>query len=89
MQLLQFAFDKFNFRLLWLALIGVTLYFCTIISLESWDRYLTKSTVVAIEKDYYYWNTSLPSLTACPAERIDKTLFDNYCRYWILFRVEA
>lgn len=71
---------RFVFRLFWLVLI--ILSFCTTIqfSLQSLHRFNTKSTVVSIERDHYYWNTSVPSLTICPADnRIDKQLFDKYC----------
>lgn len=56
--------------------------FCAtvLLSLQSLKRYETKSTVVAIERDHYYWNTSLPSLTVCPIKnRIDVDLFNMYC----------
>jgi amiloride-sensitive sodium channel len=66
-------------RFLWFALILFSLYFCVEFSLESWDRYLHKSTVVTIERDHYYWNTSLPSITICPMERLSRKLFDDYC----------
>lgn len=50
------------------------------LSLQSLKRYETKSTVVSIEKDHYYWNTTLPSFTICPVtNRIDKNLFEEYC----------
>ncbi|XP_021701415.1 pickpocket protein 11 isoform X2 [Aedes aegypti] len=65
-------------KVLWIVLIVISLYFCVTLSLESWERFLTKSTVVAIEKDHYYWNISLPSLTICPMERIDRELFDQF-----------
>lgn len=61
----------------------IIISFCATIqfSLESLHRFNTKSTVVTIEKDHYYWNTSVPSLTICPtAKRIDETLFENYCK---------
>lgn len=67
-------------RLFWLLLIISAFYLCTLVSLQSWDRYQTKSTVITVEKDYYYWNTTLPSLTICPQdERINKSLFFRYC----------
>lgn len=48
--------------------------------MESLERYETKSTVVSVERDHYYWNTTLPSVTICPiVERIDKHMFDEYC----------
>lgn len=55
-------------------------YVTIILSLESLDRFNTKSTVVTIERDHYYWNTSVPSLTICPtSNRIDEALFSEYC----------
>nr|XP_029715164.1 uncharacterized protein LOC109418499 [Aedes albopictus] len=65
-------------KILWMVLIVISLYFCVTLSLQSWERFLTKSTVVAIEKDHYYWNISLPSLTICPMDRIDRDLFDQF-----------
>lgn len=52
-----------------------------IISLQSLERYETRNTVVAIELDHYYWNTTFPSFTICPVvNRITKELFDKYCK---------
>lgn len=52
-----------------------------LLSLQSLYRYEYKSTVVSIERDHYYWNTSLPSFTICPVvNRIDLDLFDKYCK---------
>lgn len=66
-------------KLMWLALIMIAVYFCGLLSLESWERFQTKSTVVTIEKDHYYWNISMPSLTICPMNRIDEKLFHQFC----------
>lgn len=53
---------------------------CSLLSLQSWNRYQYKSTVTTVEKDYYYWNTTLPSLTVCPYdERINRSLLFRYC----------
>lgn len=50
------------------------------ISLKSYEKFQTRAVVVSIERDHYYWNTTLPSFTICPVfDRIDKNLFDNYC----------
>lgn len=68
------------FRLFWLALIAVAFFATTHMSLKSLYRYETSSTVVTIERNYYYWNTTLPSFTICPAKsRIDEELFNRYC----------
>ncbi|XP_058816413.1 sodium channel protein Nach [Topomyia yanbarensis] len=66
-------------KLMWISLITVSLYFCATLSLESWERFQTKSTVVTIEKDHYYWNISMPSLTICPMNRIEQDAFDHFC----------
>lgn len=71
-------FFHFLEKLFWLGLIISAIYFTIDFSLESWDRYLHKSTVVSIERDYYYWNTSLPSLTVCPMTRLSLDRFDDY-----------
>jgi hypothetical protein len=67
-------------RLLWMILIGGALYFSVDLSLESWDRYLHKSTVVSIERDHYYWNTSLPALTICPMKRLSQERYDLFAQ---------
>uniref|UniRef100_A0A182NBU8 Sodium channel protein Nach n=1 Tax=Anopheles dirus TaxID=7168 RepID=A0A182NBU8_9DIPT len=66
-------------KLFWFVLIVVALYFSVVLSFVSWERYQSKSTVVAIEKDHYYWNTSMPSLTICPLRRIYRPYLINYC----------
>uniref|UniRef100_A0A1B0AJR6 Uncharacterized protein n=1 Tax=Glossina pallidipes TaxID=7398 RepID=A0A1B0AJR6_GLOPL len=50
------------------------------IGLESVDKYYTKSTVVGLERNYYYWNTTMPSVTICPLARLNRRLFDDYTR---------
>lgn len=68
-------------RLFWLVLIISAFCATIVLSLKSLDRYETKSTVVTIERDHYYWNTSLPSLTICPtSNRIDRVYFNEYCQ---------
>lgn len=69
-----------RYRLFWLILVIVSFIVTVTLSLESLHRYETKSTVVSIERDHYYWNTTLPSFTICPmVNRIDKQLFNAYC----------
>lgn len=73
-------YSQYFRRLFWLLLVIVAFYSTVYMSLQSLDRYETKSTVVSIEKDHYYWNTSMPSLTICPVvNRIDRGRFDEYC----------
>lgn len=65
-------------KLFWFCLICTGIYFTVEFSLESWDRYLHKSTVVSVSVDHYYWNTSLPSLTICPMNRLSTERYDAY-----------
>ncbi|KAI8123537.1 Sodium channel protein Nach [Lucilia cuprina] len=65
---------------LWLTLLIISMYFCAEIGLQSVDRYYTKSTVVGLERDFHYWNTTMPSVTICPLIRLDIKLFNEYCR---------
>lgn len=81
-ELCAFNLENFisNFRVFWLFLVVLAAYATISIGLRSLDRYKTKNTVVSIEKDHYYWNTTLPSLTICPTvKRINTDLLDKYC----------
>lgn len=52
-----------------------------LLSLESLEIYNTRNTVVAIENDHSYWNTTFPSFTLCPLHNlIDRVLSNDYCR---------
>uniref|UniRef100_A0A1A9W6T2 Uncharacterized protein n=1 Tax=Glossina brevipalpis TaxID=37001 RepID=A0A1A9W6T2_9MUSC len=66
-------------RLFWLILVILSQYFCVYIAMSSVYIYQTKNTHVGIERDFYFWNTSLPSVTICPMNRIDDEKFDEYC----------
>ncbi|XP_033173071.1 sodium channel protein Nach [Drosophila mauritiana] len=69
-------FEKF----LWLILLVASIYFCIIVCLSSIDRYYTKSTHIGIERNYIFWNTTLPSVTVCPVDRLNITYFADFCR---------
>ncbi|XP_058122437.1 sodium channel protein Nach [Anopheles ziemanni] len=66
-------------KIFWFSLVVIALYFSVVLSFVSWERYQSHATVVAIEKDHYYWNTSMPSLTICPMRRIYKPYLQSYC----------
>ncbi|XP_017075015.2 uncharacterized protein LOC108110458 [Drosophila eugracilis] len=67
-------------KILWLALLIASIYFCVIVCLSSFDRYYTKSTHIGVERNYFFWNTTLPSVTVCTVDRLNDTLFGEYCR---------
>lgn len=42
---------------------------------------MTKTTVIGVEKDYMFWNTTIPSVTFCPTEeRLDEIEVIKYCK---------
>lgn len=68
-------------RLLWLIIIIASFGVLVMLSLQSIHRYRFSSTVVTIERDHYYWNITLPSVTICPlSERLNRTLFEDFVR---------
>ncbi|XP_030240035.1 sodium channel protein Nach [Drosophila navojoa] len=67
-------------RIFWLLLLIVSVYFCIISCISSVERFHTKSTHIGLERNSYYWNTSMPGLTICPMQRLNQSLFNNYCR---------
>lgn len=70
-----------SYRLIWFLLILACLYFSVDISLESIYKYMSKTTVIGVEKDYMFWNTTIPSVTVCQTEnRLNKTLVEHYCK---------
>ncbi|KAH8281806.1 hypothetical protein KR054_003093 [Drosophila jambulina] len=67
-------------KLFWLLLLIVSIYFCIVVSLSSVHRYNTKSTHVGLERNYHFWNTTVPSITLCPMQRLNASFFASYCR---------
>lgn len=69
------------YRFIWFLLILSCLYFSVDISLDSINKYMSKTTVIGVEKDYMFWNTTIPSVTVCQTEeRLNKTLVVNFCK---------
>lgn len=51
------------------------------VALGSINKYISKTTVIGVEKDYMFWNTSIPSMTLCPTEnRLDEIEVRKYCK---------
>jgi hypothetical protein len=65
-------------KLFWFCLVCFGIFFCVDFSLESWDKYLHKSTVESVQRDYYFWNRSIPSFSTCPMRRLNRTFYDEY-----------
>ncbi|XP_031616801.1 uncharacterized protein LOC116336800 [Contarinia nasturtii] len=78
-----FGFRQLMFleKIFWFTFLTAA-YSATIkLSFRFLDRNQTRSTVLTIERDHYFWNITLSSLTICPVRnRIDSDLFEQYCK---------
>lgn len=66
-------------RLFWLILLSISHYVCFHIAWQSIMRFMEKNSYVGLERNYFDWNTTLPSVTICPMERLNHQKFDDYC----------
>lgn len=66
-------------RIFWLILMIICHYFCFFIATQAITRFMSKNSYVGIERNYFDWNTTLPSVTICPMERLSHDKFGNYC----------
>ncbi|XP_046812638.1 uncharacterized protein LOC124421449 [Lucilia cuprina] len=69
-------------RIFWFILMAICHYFCFFIALQSVTRFMSKNSYVGIERNYFDWNTTLPSVTICPMERLNKEKFDHFCEMY-------
>ena len=67
-------------RLFWLILLSISHYVCFYIAWQSIMRFTEKNSYVGLERNYFDWNTTLPSVTICPMERLNHQKFDDYCK---------
>jgi Amiloride-sensitive sodium channel len=72
---INYVFDKklhpFE-RVVWLGLFFGTCYGAYIIGLQQYERFDANPTVISLERDYRDWNGTLPALTICYHNRVDK-----------------
>lgn len=65
-------------RLLWYVCVVVAIILCSSLAQKTWKRFQTSPTVITMDRNKFFWNTSFPSLTVCPHTRIDDTKVDAY-----------
>ncbi|XP_054742330.1 uncharacterized protein LOC129247291 [Anastrepha obliqua] len=68
-----------GYFLFWLLLLIVSVGMCIFTGLQAIDKWKTKSTVMGIQRDFYFWRLPVPSFTVCPMRRLSQELFDKYC----------
>lgn len=62
----------------WFLLVGSCVYAVSIISSMALKRYTENPTVISMERDRFSWNTSFPTATVCPINRINETRLDDF-----------
>lgn len=68
----------FFFRILWLAIVIVSICFAIRLSLLQLNRYYFSPTVVSVDRDYRGWNGTLPAVTLCYYDHIDSYKATEY-----------
>lgn len=67
-------------RWLWYVCIISALVACSSLARSTWTRFQTSPTVITMDRNKFFWNTSFPTLTICPHKRIDELKVGNYYR---------
>ncbi|KAJ8920056.1 hypothetical protein NQ315_011710 [Exocentrus adspersus] len=65
-------------KTLWSFLFATALSGVIVITYATLNKYTENPTVITVEKDHYFWNTSFPSATVCPVSKINSALLENY-----------
>ena len=69
---------SFHFRLIIAVFIAVGLYGTITLSLDAIDRFNTNPTVISMDRNMFFWNTSFPSLTICPHKKLSEIKLAKY-----------
>lgn len=48
------------------------------------ERYNENPTVISMDRNMFFWNTSFPSLTICPHKKLNELKLNQYME-WALF----
>ncbi|XP_063709117.1 sodium channel protein Nach [Culicoides brevitarsis] len=65
-------------RFLIAVFIGVGIYGAISISMNTVERYNENPTVISMDRNMFFWNTSFPSLTICPHKKLDNVKLEHY-----------
>lgn len=62
----------------WLFFVVVSVHAVSILSSVALRRYTETPTVISIERDRFSWNTSFPTATVCPINKINQSRLDGF-----------
>ncbi|CAD0197167.1 unnamed protein product [Chrysodeixis includens] len=64
--------------IIWLIIIGLSVFGSFYLSQITWTRYQSSPTVVSMDRDMFAWNTTFPCVTVCPTDILDRKKLDTY-----------
>ncbi|KAL0832439.1 hypothetical protein ABMA28_000671 [Loxostege sticticalis] len=66
---------------LWLTVVGLSVFGSVYLSRTTWIRYQSSPTVVSMDRDMFAWNTTFPCVTICPNNNLDLKKLEIYVKY--------
>lgn len=63
-----------------MALIASAIYGAVVLSTLTLHRYIENPTVISMERDRFFWNTTFPAATVCPTYKINNELLELYAK---------
>ncbi|KAJ0179061.1 hypothetical protein K1T71_005836 [Dendrolimus kikuchii] len=66
--------------ILWLIIVGLSVFGSFYLSQTTWSRYQSSPTVISMDRDMFAWNTTFPCVTICPDKKLDKGKLEAYLR---------
>lgn len=65
-------------RVVWFLCIGFAILGALSLNQRVWQRYYSSPTVIAMDRNKFFWNTTFPSVTLCPHGMIDDNKLNLY-----------
>lgn len=65
--------------------IGIGIYGAITISQTTLERYNENPTVISMDRNMFFWNTSFPSLTICPHKKLNDLKLNKYIEWVVTF----
>lgn len=73
--------QKIDFRFIIAVFIGVGIFGAITISMNTVERYNENPTVISMDRNMFFWNTSFPSLTICPHKKLNDLKVNQYIEW--------
>ncbi|XP_059610139.1 pickpocket protein 11 [Phlebotomus argentipes] len=64
--------------ILWMSFVAVAFYGTASLSQRIWKRYQESPTVISMDRNMFFWNTTFPAVTVCPHRQLDDSKIAHY-----------